>query len=363
MKAQKEKFTKGCVAGGMKKEVVQKLWEQIETFAAYGFNKAHAASYGNLAYKTAYMKANFPVDYMAAILTADAGDVERIAEVVAECKRMGIKVWPPSVNESRGRFTVVDDPSNPSGQAKHIRFGLYSIKNFGEGVADTIIAARLRQGSDGQAREEKFTDIADFFSRITDKNLNKKQLESLIQCGAFDDMGITRGELIANLEILLDYHRQHLNAPKDQGSLFGALSSPKITLSMKEAQPVPMDVLLQWEKDLLGLYVSGHPLDKYKSKFNDEKKSIKHAKEHLKGVEIVIAGFIENARINMTKSGERMGFLRLADFSDGIDIVAFPRTYKEYESIMAPGACIAVKGRISERNGEQSFVVERAKAL
>src|SRR3989338_2937317 len=122
MRAQKEKLISGCVERGMKKEAAEKLWEQIETFAAYGFNKAHAASYGNLAYKTAYMKANFPVDYMAALLTADAGDVEKIAEIVAECKRMGIKVLPPSVNESFGNFTVVDE--------NNIRFGLYSIKNF-----------------------------------------------------------------------------------------------------------------------------------------------------------------------------------------------------------------------------------------
>ena len=184
MAAQKKHFTEGCVAGGMKKEAVQKLWEQIETFAAYGFNKAHAASYGNLAYKTAYMKANFPVDYMAAVLTADAGDVEKIAEVVAECKRMGISVLPPSVNESFGNFTVVDE--------NNIRFGLYSIKNFGVGVGDSIIEARNPSNSSGQGKGGAFTDIADFLSRIPDKNINKKSLESLIQCGAFDDMQISR---------------------------------------------------------------------------------------------------------------------------------------------------------------------------
>ena len=348
MAAQKEKFTKGAIAGGMKKEVVQKLWEQIETFAAYGFNKAHAASYGNLAYKTAYMKANFPVDYIAAILTADAGDVEKIAEVVAECKRMGIKVWPPSVNESRGHFTVVDD--------KNIRFGLYSIKNFGEGVADSIIAAREKGG--------KFADIADFFSRITDKNLNKKQLESLIQCGAFDDMQITRGELLSNLEVLLDYHRQHVNAPKDQSSLFGGLSSPKIALSLHKAEPVPMETLLSWEKELLGLYVSGHPLDKHKDKLARQKMNIKTGKEKFpRGVETVIAGFLESTQSILTKKGERMLFARVTDFSDGIEIVAFPRVLKEAGDLFTLGNCIALKGKFSERNGEASFVVDRAKAL
>src|SRR3989338_2859888 len=195
MAAQKKHFTEGCVACGMKKEAVQKLWEQIETFAAYGFNKAHAASYGNLAYKTAYMKANFPVDYMAAVLTADAGDVEKIAEVVAECKRMGIKVLPPSVNESFGNFTVVDNTT--------IRFGLYSIKNFGTGVADSIIAARLDSSQSRQA--QPFSDIADFISRVPDKNLNKKGLEALIMSGALDAVG-ERGTLLANIQTPFSYH-------------------------------------------------------------------------------------------------------------------------------------------------------------
>lgn len=347
MAAQKEHFTEGCITHGMKKDAVQKLWEQIETFAAYGFGKAHAASYGNLAYKTAYMKANFPVDYMAALLTAEAGDVEKIAEVVAECKRMGIRVLPPSVNESYGNFTVVDD--------KNIRFGLYSIKNFGIGVGDSIIEARKKGGA--------FTDIADFLSRIPDKNINKKSLESLIQCGAFDDMKISRGELAANVETLLAFHREHLNTPKDQGLLFGTMSAPRVSLSLHDAHPVPLETLLAWEKELLGLYVSGHPLDKHRAKFADPKKTIKHAKEHLRGVETVIAGFVESARINMTKNGERMGFLKIADYSDGIEVVAFPRIFKEYETLLTPGSCVVLKGKISERNGETSFVVERAKAL
>ncbi len=349
MAAQKAIFIKGCVAGGMKKDAVQKLWEQIETFAAYGFNKAHAASYGNLAYKTAYMKANFPVDYMSAVLTADAGDVEKISEVVAECKRMGIEVLPPSINESKGNFTVINE--------KSIRFGLYSIKNFGVGVGDSIIAARESAGP--------FVDIADFLSRIPDKNLNKKSLESLIQCGALDQLG-ERGSLMHNSELLLGFHREKTKGPIDQGSLFSSTAlgtSGTPTLRLPPAPEATLDERLIWEKELLGLYISGHPLDKHKSKFNDEKKSIKYAKEHHRGVETVIAGFVESSRINMTKNGEKMAFIKLADFSDSIEIVVFPRTFKESESILAPGLCVAVKGRVSERNGEISFVVERAKAL
>src|SRR3989344_5396891 len=181
--------------------------------------------------KTAYMKANFPVDYMAAVLTADAGDVEKIAEAVAECKRMGIHVWPPSVNESGGVFTVVDQTN--------IRFGLYSIKNFGTGVGDSIIAARESGGA--------FKDIADFISRIPDKNLNKKSLEALIQCGALDDLG-ERGALFANVELLLTYHREHMKAPTDQGSLFGAATSAAAAPKVPPAPPATVDQRLGGEK-------------------------------------------------------------------------------------------------------------------
>ncbi len=361
MAAQKEKFTEGSVKHGMKKEAVQKLWEQIETFAAYGFNKAHAASYGNLAYKTAYMKANFPVDYMAAVLTADAGDVERIAEIVAECKRMGIKILPPSVQSSYGNFTVTNDTE--------IRFGLYSIKNFGTGVGDSIIATREKGPSTSfdKAQDKSlrtggaFADIADFLSRISDKNLNKKSLESLIQSGALDELG-ERGNMLAHIETLLEYHREHTKVSADQNSLFGAHSS-RAPLKLAPTPVATLEDRLTWEKELLGLYVSGHPLDKHKDKFSDPKKGIKNAKEHLQNAETVIAGFVESARINMTKNGERMAFLKLVDFSGSIELVAFPRIYKEFGTILVSGACIAVKGRISERNGEASFVIEKAKTL
>lgn len=346
MAKQKDKFQNGCLEFGMKPEVVKQLWDQIETFAAYGFNKAHAASYGNLAYKTAYMKANFPVDYMAALLTADAGDVEKISEIVAECKRMGIAILPPSVNESRGNFTVVDDHT--------IRFGLYSIKNFGTGVGDSIIKAR----EEGNA----FTDVADFLSRIPDKNLNKKSLESLIKCGAMDELG-ERGSLITHIEMLLGFHREHMKAPSDQGSLFGALMATPTTLRLPPAPPASKDQCLEWEKELLGLYISGHPLDKHRAKLSNQKTTIKYAKENLRGVDTVIGGFIETVQTILTKKGEKMAFLKLADLTDTIEVVIFPRTLKEHEVLLVPGSCVALKGKLSERNGEQSFVAELAKAL
>lgn len=347
MAKQKEHFLSGCIEHGMKKDSAQKLWEQIETFAAYGFNKAHAASYGSLAYKTAYMKANFPVDYMAAVLTADGGDVEKIAEVVAECKRMGITVLPPSVNESRGTFTVLDE--------KTIRFGLYSIKNFGTGVADSIIAARDEGGA--------FTDVADFLARVADKNLNKKSLESLILCGALDAFG-ERAQLLTSIDTLLGFHREHVKAPSDQGSLFGEIASSKPSLTLPQTAEMSMDERLTHEKELLGLYVSGHPLDKHKDKMARQKLDIRGHKEGFpRGLQTVIAGYLESTQSILTKSGERMLFAQLADFSDSVELVAFPRVLKEDGTVLTAGTCVMVKGKFSDRNGQPSFVVERAKAL
>jgi len=342
-------------------------------------HNSHAASYGNLAYKTAYMKANFPVDYMAAVLTADAGDVEKQAETVAECTRIGIKVWPPSVNDSNGTFTVIQSeqciPSgieggrgleNPAGD---IRFGLYSIKNFGTGVGDSIVAARNKGGKparpDDTGRSGRFTDIADFLSRIPDRNLNKKSLEALIMSGALDELG-ERGQLLANVETFLNYHREHIKAPSNQSSLFSSTmlgTSGRAPLRLSAAPAATMDQKLSWEKELLGLYVSGHPLDKHKDKLKNQKTTIKHAKENLKGAETVIAGFVETVRPLLTKKGEKMAFLKLADFSGDIEVVAFPRILKEHEKILIPGSCVMLKGRVSDRNGTPSFVAEKVKAL
>ena len=369
MAAQKEHFTKGAIEHGMKPAVVQQLWEQIETFAAYGFNRAHAASYGLLAYQTAYMKANYPVDYMAAVLTSDAGDVEKIAEVVAECKRMNIQILPPSANESRGTFTVID--SHPQGSssgnalqpqgeslrlpAGTIRFGLYSIKNFGTGIADAIIAEREAGGA--------FMSLSDFLSRVADKNLNKKSLEALIMSGSLDDVG-ERKALVTHIEKLLEYRRELASAPVGITSMFGASSGPIAELKIPAESPATMAEKLAWEKELLGFYVSGHPLDRCCDQLSKQKMNLKEMKEsYPRGVETVIGGMLETTQFILTKKGERMMFGKLADYVGNVEIVVFQSTLKENEKIFTAGSCMMLKGKFSERNGEASFVAERVKAL
>ena len=196
MAKQHIKFVEGCIKnGGMTEKKAEALWDLFEPFQGYGFNKAHAASYGLVAYQTAYMKAHFPATYMSAVLTADAGDVEKIAEFINDCKHMNIPVLPPNVNESFQDFTVV----KVTGQPDTIRFGLTTIKNFGEGIANTIIEERKKNG--------KFKSLSNFLDRIKDKNLNKKSLEALIKTGALDEFG-ERGQMLGNVENMLTYSKE-----------------------------------------------------------------------------------------------------------------------------------------------------------
>ena len=344
-------FVEGCQKhGGMKKEQAEELWKLFEPFQGYGFNKAHAASYGHIAYVTAYLKANFPVIYMSSVLTAESGDVEKIGIQIRECKRMGIEVLPPSINESFSQFTVVNE------KPYKIRFGLTTIKNFGQGISSAITTERKLNG--------KFKDLADFLDRIKDRNLNKKSLESLIKCGALDEFG-ERGVLLSNTDNLLGYHRERMNAPKNQDSLFGLMSDtstlPTLRLSLGPVA-TQKDKLL-WEKELLGLYISGHPLEAYKDKLLSVKTSIEKLPKLREGDEAVIAGIVEEIRDVLTKGNERMVFMRLADLSGIVEVAIFPRVLSEFRSFVQLETCIAIKGRVSKRKGETSFIAEKIKAL
>ena len=239
MAEQKEKLITGCVERGMKKNVADELWHQIETFAAYGFNKAHAASYGRISYETAYMKANYPIEFMTAMLTAESGDTDKIAAIIHECKNMNIEVLPPDINECFGKFTAIPKTEN---KPAAIRFGFYTIKNFGDGIADGIIEERKRAGN--------FNSLEDFLNRIRHKNFNKKSLEALVMAGALDSFG-ERGQLLFNIESLLEYNKAVKTMHADQGSLFGEQVN-HITLKDHEIMSAEQKLVL--EKETLGVY-------------------------------------------------------------------------------------------------------------
>jgi DNA polymerase-3 subunit alpha len=356
MEAQKEALINGFIEyGGLSKDKAHKLWKQIEPFAAYGFNKAHAACYGKVAYQTAYMKANYPVEYMAALLTADAGNVEKVAEHITECQRMGIPVLPPDINESFGDFTVIENASGAGDRG--IRFGLYSIKNFGEGVADDIIEEREQSG--------KFEMLTEFLERAQSRTLNRKSLESLIKSGALDSFE-QRATMLHNIETLLTYSKEAAQNASAQDSLFGAADNAVAArITLEESEPIALSEKLLWEKELLGLYISGHPLDEYRDIIEARSKTdiaqIKN--DELSGCGVVVPAIIEDVRTILTKNGDRMAFLKIADLSDDIEAVIFPKAYQQYSQLLHPEQCVVIKGTISNRNGEVSLQCQAMKDL
>lgn len=355
MEAQKEKLHKGFIENGLSEKKSEELWKLIEPFAAYGFNKAHAASYGRVAYQTAFMKANFPVEYMTAILTAESGDVETITEIIHECDNMKIPVLPPHINESYGGFTVIREEGETKEEGK-IRFGLYTIKNFGTDIANAIIQERTEHG--------KFISLVNFLDRIRHKNLNKKSLEALIKSGCFDDFG-ERGVLIASIEELLAYNKEVGKTNESQGSLFGGSGIEiKTSLTLKQSEPASQKERLAWEKELLGLYISGHPLDRIREKIEKLPKTIAKIKEHGKEKDaVVLAGLVEDVRMVITKNNDRMAFLKVSDFTGTIEACIFPKTFKELSKICEAEKCIAFNARVSIRNGEKSLIIEQAKEV
>lgn len=354
MAAQEKRFIDGCIQNGMKALVARQLWEMIETFAAYGFNKAHAASYGRVAYQTAYMKANHPIEYMTAILTAESGDIEKVASTITECKRMNIAVLPPDINESYGDFTIVS--SGGAELQEVVRFGLHSIKNLGTEITDIIIAEREKNG--------RFVSFSAFLERVRHRNLNRKSLEALIKCGALDVWG-DRGILLASIEEALMYNKETQRQEDGQDSLFTLMDDtatvPKFKLA--EAHAALPEEKLAWEKEYLGLFVSGHPIDKYRRALERFKMSIHDVLQLKEGITVVIAGVIKEVRQILTRNGEPMLFLQIEDHSDTIETVVFPRTLKEHAELFIMDNGIAIQGRLSERNGTKSVVCNTAKAL
>ncbi len=372
MAQQKEKFIKGCVANSKWPEKKAKeIWKWIEPFAAYGFNKAHSVSYGRVAYITAYLKAHHPEIYLSAVLSSEAGETEKVSETIEECKRMNIPVLAPDVNESFSQFTVVKEEAATKGSSDsagamkstirasyRIRFGLVTIKNFGQGISTAIIDERKKGGP--------FKSLADFLDRVKDKNLNKKSLEALIKSGAIDCFGIDRGVMLANLDLILAYNRDGHGTNSDQSSLFGMMSdvSTLPVLKLLDAPLAEQRDKLAWEKELLGLYLSGHPLDRFRDAIAKTNMNIGKALTDVKdGASIIVAGIISDVRLVQTKNNETMAFVTITDLSGASEAVVFPRTYTEYKSLIIPDKCLAMKATVNTRNGERSFVIERLKGL
>jgi DNA polymerase-3 subunit alpha len=264
---------------------------------------------------------------------------------------MGIEVLPPDINESFSPFSVV--PAKDGEEAK-IRFGLTTIKNFGEGIADAIIKERKENGD--------FTSLTDLLLRVHDKNLNKKSMEALIMTGALDRFE-ERGKMYANIDNILAFNKEHVaGAAANQDSLFGGLDTSINELTLHDTDPASKDQKLVWEKELLGVYVSGHPLDKHEEALA-KRGTVTDARAGRRGQEIKTAGMIETVKELLTKKGDRMAFVKLVSLTDSIEMVAFPEVFAKNQEILIPGSCIAVKGKLSIRNDEPGILIDKIKSL
>jgi len=352
MAKQKEKFFKGAKNIGKISEVkIHRMWELIEPFAAYGFNKAHAASYGVVAYQTAYMKANFPVQFMTAVLIAESGDIDKVPEIIHECEKMGIRVLPPNINESFKNFAMVQPED---GTPAYIRFGLNGIKNLGEHIADVVYRERKENG--------KYISLDDFLKRVQDRDLNKKSLESLIKCGALDFFGFDRGVLLGNIENLLSFTKQFQEDKiSNQSSLFSGTSfSSTSKVRLGPATNATEDEKLKWEKELLGIYITAHPFTYFENAMGSVLTPIKDLSGLARKKWVVVGGVIDSTKKKITRAGAAMMFVNIQDTSGGLELLVFPRTYEATKDVWVEGRTVCVVGKTSEEEGDDKLFVEKA---
>ncbi len=345
MDAEKPRFIEGCLKKGLTEPGAEDLWALIQPFADYSFNKAHAACYAMIAYQTAYLKAHFPEAFMAALMTSDYGNIDRIAIEVAECRRMGIAVLPPDINESYLEFAVVPG-------AKQIRFGLAAIKNVGLGGIEAILKAR---------EERPFTGIEDFARRASASEVNRKVWESLIKTGVFDRFA-ERSELLHNLDILTSYAaKAQKNALTGQIDIFGSMgleeNTPHLFLEAPPELVSPAEQL-GWEKELLGLYLSKHPLDGYDGFLQNQTQSLSGLTPEQEGKSVTIGGIITTVRKITTKNGDAMAFVGLADKTGETELIVFPKAYAANSELWQPDQLVKIAGKVNTKDREGKTTAE-----
>ncbi len=356
--SQKEKFIKGSIKNKIKIEIAEKIWEWVLPFAQYGFNKSHSACYATIAYQTAYLKANYPTEFMTAVLSIEKQDIERIAFLIDECKKMDIEILPPNINESFKNFTIIEK--------KQIRFGFLAIKNVGHNVVKAIVEERKQKG--------RFQSINDFINRIHSKDLNKKSLESLIKVGAFDSLA-ERNELLHNLEKLLEYNREvQISKANGQKGLFDKTKDSN-NIKLSPTKPASKKERLIWEKELLGLYITSHPLERFKNIFEKGVLPIAKiyemifAKKELSDFSsntnerIKIGGVIANIKKIITKAGKPMFFIKTEDLTSKIEVIIFPKIVEQNPNIFQENKIVLIKGRVDQRDGTPKIICEEIEEI
>ncbi|OQB11570.1 MAG: DNA polymerase III subunit alpha [Candidatus Omnitrophica bacterium ADurb.Bin205] len=346
MEKQRSNFIHGCRKNEIKESTANKIFDLIEYFSGYGFNKSHSTAYALISYRTAYLKANYPVEFMSALLTSERDNTDKIVEYVSEAQRMGITVLPPDINESQGLFKVVDE--------KTIRFGLLAVKNVGHGAVDSIVDAR---------RAGEFKSLKDLCQRIDLRLANRKVLESLIKCGAMDSFLMPRAQMFAGLDIVLEAaSRTQKEKAKGQLSFFDAELSQGAfsqTLDIPHVKEWPEPQMLSFEKDMLGFYVSGHPLARYaKALKRFVSSSISDLKQYKDEEEIKIVGLISKIKNTTTRvKQEKMAILKLEDLEGAVELLVFPRAYQKVSRYILPNTVVLVKGVLNLKEDTPKVLV------
>ena len=343
--AQKERFVRKALERGVSRDVVDTVWRDFEPFAQYGFNRAHAAIYGRIAYHTAYLKANYTAEYMTAVLSSDMGNAEKIAIAIAECRRMGITVRPPDVNHSRFDFVVA---------GSEMRFGLGAIKNVGEGSVETVVQAREAGGP--------FRSLDDLCARIDLQRNNKRVLESLIRSGACDAFGPRQAQLNALDGVLATAQREQKDRASGQVSLFdlGAAAPSSVAAEGPEASRKD---LLAWEKELLGIYISEHPLQEVSAQLGDVVTAYLAELKEVGDDIVIVAGVITSARRHITQKKALMMFAQLEDLTASSEVLVFPKTYEATHRIWNTDEIVLVLARVEQREDQPKLLAEHAVAF
>ncbi len=340
----KPEFIEGAIkVGGATKEIAETFWNQLLDFANYCFNKSHAACYALIAYWTAYLKAHYSDAFMAALMTADMRWTDRLAIEIAECKRMGMKVLGPDINESYGDFGIV-------GGEKTIRFGLSGIKNMGKSLVEEIVIPERERGGE-------FKSVCDFAKRVDSTKFNKKSWESAIKTGAFDRFGNTRSDLLYNLEAVQAYgakcQKDKASGQTDLFALMGEAGAiPEVEIKKAPTQYPEKEQLL-WERDLMGLYLSAHPLDKYDTYFEEQTHPMDYIKAEYDNKLVTVGGIITNVRDILTKKGDKMAFVKMENKTGEIEFIVFPTVFAEHGAKLVVDNVVRVKGKVNatDRDG------------
>lgn len=347
MKKMKVDFIEGAVKNGAERDRMEAFWKQLEDFAAYCFNKSHAACYGLIAYQTAYLKAHYPAAFMAAVMTSDYDDTDRLAIEITECQKMGIDVLPPDVAESFHEFAVIKDKQNPDNRKAPIRFGMDAIKNVGTGAVEEIIRARNVDGG--------FSTLEDFLAKASARIVNRKPMESLVKAGAFDRFA-ERSVLLHNLDLILAYaNRLQKEANSGQVDLFGILaddeSAAKPRLALEKAAVIynSREQLL-WERELLGIYLSQHPLSMFATYLSEQTMPLAELKPEHDAKAVIVGGAIVDVREITTKNGQKMAFVKLEDQTSELELILFPNAYQQTTGLWERDRVILARGKLSAKN-------------